>query len=110
LRHEVSKLVWDMLILKILDSHPNGEAHTSDITRELALLDSAARESSVPSAPIEGGIFGAGFVTSPHKGVWRISDAGRQYLRLADAGRGVKRTATVSPLDVAPAGEIPMDE
>jgi hypothetical protein len=83
LRQKASKLVWDMLILKILDSHPDGEATTSEIAREVALLDSAARESFLPSPPIEGGIFAAGFVEIPRKGVWRISDQGRQYVRSA---------------------------
>jgi hypothetical protein len=73
-----------MLILKILDSHPDGEALTSEIAREVALLDSAAREIFLPSPPIEGGIFGARFVTSPRKGLWRISNEGRQYVRSAN--------------------------
>jgi hypothetical protein len=90
LRQETSKLVWDMLILKILDSHPDGEALTSDIAREVALLDSAARQIFLPSPAIEGGIFGAGFVTSPRKGSWRISNAGRQYVRSARGATGGK--------------------
>jgi hypothetical protein len=84
LRQGTSKLVWDMLILKILDSHPDGEALTSEIAREVALLDSAAREIFLASPPIEGGIFGARFITSPRKGVWRISNEGRQYVRSAN--------------------------
>jgi hypothetical protein len=48
-----------MLILKILDSHPNGQALTSEIAREVALLDSAAREIFLPSTAIEGGMCGA---------------------------------------------------
>jgi len=88
-----------MLILKILDSHPDGEALTSEIAREVALLDSAARE-IFPSPSIEGGIFGAGFVTSPRKGVWRISNAGRQYVR-SDNPRGGRATVEAPvPLDV----------
>jgi len=106
LRHEISKRVWDILILKILDSRPDGEAPTSDITRELALLDGAARESFPPSPPIEGGIFGAGFVTSPRKGIWRISEAGRDYLRLADPGKGLAKSNDTPPPDVAGTGEI----
>ena len=89
-----------MLILKILDSRPDGEAPTSGIARELALLDSAARESSLPSSPIDGG---AGFITSPRKGVWRISSQGREYFRLADR---VATMETALPLDVAAAEEI----
>jgi hypothetical protein len=88
LRQETSKLVWDMLILKILDSHPDGEAPTSEIAREVALLDSAVRETFLPSPPIKGGIFGAGFVTSPRKGLWRISNEGRQYVRSAHPRSG----------------------
>jgi hypothetical protein len=90
LRQDTSKLVWDMLILKILDSHPDGQALTSQIAREVALLDSAAREIFRPSPLIEGGIFGAGFVTSPRKGVWRISSEGRQYVRSARGATGGK--------------------
>jgi len=91
-----------MLILKILDSYPNGEALTSEIAREVALLDSAARESFRPSPPIEGGIFGAGFVAIPRKGVWRISDRGREYVRSAGS-RSVPAEASV-PLDVETTG------
>jgi hypothetical protein len=93
-----------MLILKILDSHPDGEALTSEIAREVALLDTAARESFHPSPPIEGGIFGAGFVAIPRKGVWRISDRGREYVRSAGS-RIVPAPAKASvPLDVDTAG------
>jgi hypothetical protein len=91
-----------MLILKILDSYPDGEALTSEIAREVALLDSAARESFQPSPPIEGGIFGAGFVAIPRKGVWRISDRGREYLRSARS-RTASAEASV-PLDVDTTG------
>jgi hypothetical protein len=55
-----------MLILKILDSHPDGQALTSEIAREVALLDSAAREIFLPSRSIEGGIFGVD--SSPFRG------------------------------------------
>lgn len=106
MRHEISKLVWDLLILKILDSRPDGEAPTSEIARELALLDSAARERSLPSLPIKGGLFGAGFITSPRKGVWRISSEGRQYLRLAEPRNSVATAEAALPLDVAATGEI----
>jgi hypothetical protein len=90
-----------MLILKILDSYPDGEALTSEIAREVALLDTAAREGFLPSPPIEGGIFGAGFVEIPRKGVWRISDRGREYVRSARS-RGVPAAPTeaAAPLDV----------
>jgi hypothetical protein len=100
LRQETSKLVWDMLILKILDSHPDGEALTSEIAREVALLDSAAREIFLPLPSIEGGIFGAGFVTSPRKGVWRISNAGRQYVRSDNPRGGPATVEAPVPLDV----------
>jgi hypothetical protein len=100
LHQKASKLVWDMLILKILDSHPDGEVTTSEIAREVALLDSAARESFLPSPPIEGGIFGAGFVVIPRKGVWRISDRGRQYVRSANPRRVPARAEASVPPDV----------
>lgn len=108
LRHEISKLVWDMLILKILDSRPDGEAPTSYITRELALLDASARKSFSP--PIEGDIFGAGFVTSPRKGVWRISSEGRQHLRLAESRNSAAPTETAPPLHVPATGDISSQE
>jgi hypothetical protein len=100
LRQETSKLVWDMLILKILDSHPDGEALTLEIAREVALLDSAARETFLPLPPIADGIFGAGFVTSPRKGVWRISTAGRIYIRSASAGTGRGTAEDRAPADI----------
>jgi hypothetical protein len=102
LRQKASKLVWEMLILKILDSYPDGEALTSEIAREVALLDSAARETFPPSPRIEGGIFGAGFVAIPRKGVWRISDRGREYVRSARP-RSAPGEASV-PLDVETTG------
>jgi len=107
LRHEISKRVWDTLILKILASRPDGEAATFEIARELAVLDSSARERASPSPPIDGGIFGAGFIASPRKGIWRITDAGRQYLRLADPRRGQSIAEAAPPLDVAAEAEIP---
>jgi hypothetical protein len=93
-----------MLILKILDSYPDGEALTSEIAREVALLDSAARESFQPSPPIEGGIFGAGFVAIPRKGVWRISDRGREYLRSARSRSASAPAEASVPLDVDTTG------
>jgi hypothetical protein len=66
LRRQGSKLVWDLLILKILDSRSNGEAPTSEIASEIAVLDRAARDIFPPDT-IDGGIFGAGFVTNPRK-------------------------------------------
>jgi predicted transcriptional regulator len=80
LGQEYSKQVWGLLILKILDSRNGGEASTSDIARELAILDSAIRE-TLPSHHIENGIFGAGFVDIPRRGLWRITERGRDYLR-----------------------------
>jgi hypothetical protein len=82
LRQEHSRRIWDLLILKILSSRPGGEAPTSEIAKELAHLDATTRETS-PSHAIEGGIFGAGFVTIPRKGVWRISAEGRNYMASA---------------------------
>jgi hypothetical protein len=93
-----------MLILKILDSYPDGEALTSEIAREVALLDTAARESFQPSPPIEGGIFGAGFVAIPRKGVWRISDRGREYVRSASSRSVPARADASVPLDVETTG------
>jgi hypothetical protein len=95
LRQEHSKLVWDLLILKILGSRSDGEASTSEITRELAILDSAGRE-TLPSHPIEGGIFGAGLVISPEKGIWQITGKGRDYLESITFRSGY-------PLEAAPA-------
>jgi hypothetical protein len=73
--------VWELLILKILDSRFVGEATTADIARELAILDRHVRE-HFRSQPIENGIFGAGLVEIPRKGLWRITDQGRAYLRI----------------------------
>jgi hypothetical protein len=70
------KLSWNLLILKILASHPDGEASTTAIARDLAILISVKRDSQ----PIEGGIFSTGYVVSPSKGTWRITDQGRAYL------------------------------
>lgn len=87
------------MILKILDARPDGEALTSEIARELAVLDSAGRK-TFPSHPIENGIFGTGFVISPGKGVWRITDKGRNYVR-SNPSRGGRSTETGQPLQQA---------
>jgi hypothetical protein len=73
--------VWELLILKILDSRCRGEATTADIAHELAILDRHVRE-HLRSQPIEKGIFGARLVEIPRKGLWRITDQGRAYLRM----------------------------
>jgi hypothetical protein len=77
----------------------------------VALLDSAAREGFLPSPPIEGGIFGAGFVEIPRKGIWRISDRGREYLRSAGSRRIAAAPAEASaPPDVETTGKAPDNE
>jgi hypothetical protein len=70
------KLSWDLLILKILASRPNGEASTAEVTRDLTLLSSAG----LKRREVEGGIFVTGYVEFPTKGRWRITDRGRAYL------------------------------
>jgi hypothetical protein len=84
LRQETSKLVCGKLILKVLDSHPDGQALTSEIAREVALLDSAAREIFLPSPRSKAA--SSALDSSPFrgKGVWRISKEGRQYVRSAN--------------------------
>jgi hypothetical protein len=108
LRQEHTKRIWDLLILKILDSRPGGEAPTSKIAKELALLDYTTRE-TLPSHSIEGGVFGAGFVTSPRKGVWRISEAGRKYIKSGMPKEMLKarRPAVVDP--ASHHGEAPVE-
>ncbi|MDB5634991.1 MAG: hypothetical protein JWR49_3846 [Tardiphaga sp.] len=83
LLHHERDLSWDLLILKILASRPNGEATTTEIARDLAILSSISR--GIPS--IDGGIFGTGLVVSARKGAWRITDNGREYLAALSFGR-----------------------
>jgi hypothetical protein len=88
------------LILKILASHPSGQASTTDIARDLAILSSVKRDSQ----PVEGGIFSTGYVVSPTKGTWRITDQGRAYLHSLDSKAINGEAGTCDPLQHFPDG------
>jgi hypothetical protein len=73
---EVTRLSWDLLILKILALRPDGKASSAEITSDLAILSSA----NLKRRDVKGGIFQTGYVTFPSKGIWQITDEGRAYL------------------------------
>jgi hypothetical protein len=79
-------LRWQVAILKILASRSNGEAPVSAIARELSILISArtAVAASPAGLPDHRSLFAGGLVERPGKGRWRISDAGRDYLKSLD--------------------------
>ncbi|MDZ4057590.1 MAG: hypothetical protein U1D69_11645 [Polynucleobacter sp.] len=77
---------WQITILKILAASPGGEASVLSITRDLSILISAndgwigrLARSIPPDGPRD--IFSNGLVTRPSPGRWRLSPAGRDYLR-----------------------------
>jgi hypothetical protein len=72
-------VAWDILILKILAVRPAGEATTAEISQTLAIVDRGTRIAANDHT-IKGGLFGAKLVTSPQRGVWKITDEGRRYL------------------------------
>ena len=77
-------LSLQVAILKILAAQSDGEAQVSTITRDLSMLvagnDGWMRRQRMPSnRPRD--LFGDGLVTRPFKGRWKISEAGRAYLR-----------------------------
>jgi hypothetical protein len=79
-------LSWQVAVLKILAASENGEAPVASITRDLSILVSAKdgwsdrlRRSIPSNRPRD--IFSDGLVTRPARGRWRISPAGRDYLR-----------------------------
>ena len=78
---EGAQLSWDLLILKILASRPDGKASSAEITRDLAILNAA----NLKRREVKGGIFETGYVTFPSKGIWQITDKGRAYLETLSA-------------------------
>jgi hypothetical protein len=81
-------VAWDILILKILAVRSDGEATTAEISRDLAIVDRGARIAANDHS-IDGGLFGAKLVTSPRRGVWRITERGRRYLDNHVAATGI---------------------
>ena len=81
-------MAWDILILKILAVRPSGAATLTEISHDLAIVDRGTR---IPgnSHVMTGGLFGAGLVMSPHRGVWQITNRGRLYLDNHTAANGV---------------------
>lgn len=77
-------LSLQLAILKILAARSDGEESVAAISRDLSVLvsgnDGWLRRQRIPSnRPRD--LFGDGLVTRPLKGRWKISEAGRAYLR-----------------------------
>lgn len=77
---------WQIAVLKILSAAKNGEADVETISADLKILTSVKDSWSDRirySVPRHAGrnIFSDGLITRPSKGRWRISPAGRDYLR-----------------------------
>lgn len=79
-------LRWQVAILKILAAQADGEASVSSLARDLSIL-MTSKERQLQAAPrsLSTGIFVDGLIERPGKGRWRISAAGRAYLRELDA-------------------------
>jgi hypothetical protein len=80
-------LRWQVAILKILAAQTDGEAPVSVVIRDLSLLVTSRLPASVSNAargsPCT--IFADALIERPAKGRWRISKAGREYLRSLEA-------------------------
>jgi hypothetical protein len=79
-------LRWQVAILKILAAQADGEASVSSLARHLSILmtTKGARPQSA-SRLVSTSLFSDGLIERPGKGRWRISDAGRAYLRALEA-------------------------
>jgi hypothetical protein len=79
-------LRWQVAILKILAAQADGEAPVSALTRELSIL-MTSKESQPLAAPRSSSVslFVDGLIERPGKGRWRISAAGRAYLRALES-------------------------
>ena len=75
-----------MAILKILAAQADGEASVSSVARDLSIL-MTSRERQPQTAPrsLSTALFVDGLVERPGKGRWRISAAGRAYLRTLES-------------------------
>ncbi len=86
---------WKIAILKILAARSDGEASVSDVSRDMAVLVGGndgwmARQRGAAGAHCPDDLFTSGFVTRPAKGRWRISAAGRGFLRDLDRPQDVR--------------------
>ena len=79
-------LRWQVAILKILAAQADGEASVSSLARDLSILV-AAKERQQQAVPrsLSTALFVDGLIERPGKGRWRISAAGRAYLRALEA-------------------------
>ncbi len=82
----VAALRWQVAILKILAAQADGEASVSFIARDLSIL-MTSKEPRPQAAPRSWSttLFADGLVERPGKGRWRISDAGRAWLKALES-------------------------
>jgi hypothetical protein len=73
-------------ILKILAAHADGEASIAALSRDLSIL-MTSKERKPHDAPrsLPTALFVDGLIERPGKGRWRISAAGRAYLRTLES-------------------------
>jgi len=73
-------------ILKILAAQADGEASVSSLARDLTILmTSKERQPQAAPRSLSAALFVDGLVERPGKGRWRISPAGRAYLRALES-------------------------
>jgi hypothetical protein len=83
-------LSWQVAVLKILAASESGEVTVAAVARDLSILVSSPDgwerklRRSIPSRPPRE-IFSDGLVDRPAKGIWRITQAGRDYLYLLES-------------------------
>jgi hypothetical protein len=83
---------FQITILKVLAGHPEGQASLADLTHYVAVLTSSGADWSQRMARLAVrapglDIFSSGYVLRDSDG-WRITDAGREFLKLIEAQTG----------------------
>jgi len=80
-------LRWQVAILKILAAQADGEASVSSLARDLSILMTLKDRQPSQTAPrsLSTALFVDGLIERPGKGRWRISAAGRAYLRTLES-------------------------
>jgi len=83
---------FQITILKVLAGHPEGQASLADLTHYVAVLTSSGADWSQRMKRLATrapglDIFTSGYVLRDSNG-WRITDAGREFLKLIEAQTG----------------------
>jgi len=96
---------FQITILKVLAGHPEGQASLADLTHYVAVLTSSGADWSQRMKRLAArapglDIFTNGYVLRDSNG-WRITDAGREFLKLIEAQTGEAEVQPPGPPLVA---------